>query len=144
MARPEAGLWDFLRARMPAGGHYSRIESNETCPGFPDVQYTLEGQTGGMELKCNQFPTNEFPFAGEKHGLRRSQKIWIKDELIAGGKVILVLQAREMVYFVEGFYCDHIEKWNEADLLKNCSLVWDRKLSANVEALANFMRRRPV
>lgn len=137
--KPESGLWDFLRQRMPVGGHYTRIESNETAPGFPDVHYTLKGVTGGMELKCNPFPIGDYPFAGEKHGLRKSQRIWIRDEVECGGKVILALQARHHVYFVDGSYWDDIGSWTIKDLQEKADIIWERDGNINIAGLAGMM-----
>ena len=124
------------------GGHYSRIESNDTCPGFPDVHYTYQGQTGGMELKSHPFPNSLYPFAGEKFGLRKSQRIWIRDELAVGGKVILVLQTRQNIYFVDGSYYEDIERWKIEDLSKTSEVIWVNH-SCSTPLLAQFMLRPP-
>jgi hypothetical protein len=121
---------------MPVGTHFSRIESLDTAPGFPDVHYTLKGMTGSMELKCQEFPTGEFPFKDE---LRKSQKEWIADELAAGGKVILVLQCRQMIYFLDGLYANQLDSMTELDCNERAVVLWTKGVSCNVTALAEFM-----
>lgn len=138
MARPEQGLWEFLRSRLPVGTHYSRIESHDTAPGFPDVILTLKGKTLGMELKCQEFPTGECPF-DEKNGLRRSQRMWIRDELEAGGKVILVLQHRQMIYFLEGHYFNELEHLDIGMIARRASVIWNKEDSINPDRLREFI-----
>jgi hypothetical protein len=137
MAKPENGLWKFLRARMPVGAHYSRIEAPETAPGFPDVHYTLQGCTGSMELKCNEFPTGHYPF---KEALRKGQKEWIKDELAAGGKVILVLQLRQNIYFLDGHLFSQLDSMTELQVNENASVIWEKGVKCDVTMLAEVMR----
>ena len=49
----EGNTWDWLRDVALPLGHYSRIESPDTAPGFPDVHYEIEFHSGTFELKCN-------------------------------------------------------------------------------------------
>ena len=120
----EHATWNLLRARMPVGGHYSRIESHDTAPGFPDVHWTLEGKTGGFELKYARMPTAAYPFRGEKLGLRKTQHIWIRDELEAGGRVLLALQVFANIYFLEGRLHKAVDDMTLEKLRENSSLVW--------------------
>lgn len=139
MARPESGLWDYLRERMPAGIHYSRIESLETSPGFPDVHYTLNGISGTMELKCKPKPTGSYPFKGTKDGLRTSQRIWIREELLAGGRVVLVLQAFQMIYFLPGQFHKGLDDFTIADIERAASLIWTRGGSQPIDSLSEIL-----
>lgn len=110
---------------MPFGIHYSRIESLETSPGFPDVHYTLKGRSGTLELKCQPKPSGPHPFSGER-GLRKTQKLWIRDELAAGGRVLLVLQAFQRIYFVPGSFWHALDTAPLAYIELNSLLIWDR------------------
>lgn len=92
-----------------------------------------------MELKCHEFPRSHYPFSDERFGLRKSQKLWIRQELEAGGRVILVLQAKQNIYFVEGSYWNSLEEWTMDDLGQYSALTWIRGQSCNVEHLAKFM-----
>jgi len=94
----EASFWDYLRVRLPKDIHYSRIES-DTCPGFPDVHYTLDRETGTIELKDAKLPAGKYPFSG-KSGLRDSQLNWMDDELASGGRVLLALQKHNEIYIL--------------------------------------------
>lgn len=125
---------------MPVGSHFSRIESHDTCPGFPDVDYTYQQKSGTIELKCNPFPVGDFPFQGEKHGLRKAQHLWIRDELTAGGRVILCLQAEETIFFLEGKYHDMLDSMNLERLTKAASLIWTRKGRNDTHQLAGLLR----
>ena len=126
MARPEASLWDHLRALMPAGCHYSRIES-ETSPGFPDVHFTVEGITGTIELKSTKRPNAKYPFSG-KDGLRKSQILWIRDELEANGWVLLCLECDPYIFLLEAeCYYDDLYKMSRGGIGRVAKVVWTRK-----------------
>jgi hypothetical protein len=125
MARPEAGLWDYLRGLLPAGIHYSRIES-ETCPGFPDIHYTYEGTTGTIELKSVPQGKGQFPFSGKK-GLRKTQRDWIDEELKAGGYVFLCLEVKPEIFLLQaGLHYDMLHKMTLADLRRVADVHWER------------------
>lgn len=125
MARPEASLWDYLRGLMPTGIHYSRIES-ETCPGFPDIHYTLENGSGTIELKSVPRTKAKFPFSGKK-GLRKTQKDWICDEVAAGGFVLLILEIKPCIYAIRAeFYYDDLDRMSEEDISRVAVVGWER------------------
>jgi hypothetical protein len=121
---------------MPAGTHYSRIEAPETAPGFPDVHYTFKSMTGTMELKAQEFPQGEFPFKG---AMRKGQKQWIAEELTAAGKVILVLQLRQVIYFLDGQHAQHLDEMTEDNIRNVTQVVWEKGGNCNIPALAEFM-----
>lgn len=126
MARPEASLWDHLRGLLPTGIHYSRIES-ETSPGFPDVHFTLEGVTGAIELKSTKRPNAKYPFSG-KDGLRKTQLDWIKEELDAGGWILLCLECGGMVHLLQAkMYYDELPRMTKEDILRVSYINWIRR-----------------
>ena len=97
----ESNLWEWLRDVSLPLGHYSRIESPETAPGFPDVAFTVEGTTGSIELKATD-RRSRVPFADEEKGLHISQKRWIRDEVQAGGIVWIIAETPGVIYIVHG------------------------------------------
>lgn len=124
MARPEASLWDYLRGLLPTGIHYSRIES-ETCPGFPDIHYTLENGSGTIELKSVPRTNAKYPFSGKK-GLRKTQIDWIREEAAAGGFILLILEIKPRIYLLRAeFYYDTLHKMTEEDI-DRVSVKWER------------------
>jgi len=122
----EASFWDYLQKVLPANGHYSRIES-ETAQGFPDVHYTLEGQSGTIELKAARDPKKSKPFSGEDEGLRRSQLLWMESEDDAGGVIWIFAEVGDWVYILDGNTVMH--KFNNLTQaqLKRCSYCSWRK-----------------
>ena len=51
----EDSTWEWLRDITLPEGHYSRVESAFTSPGFPDVDYCLGlGCSGQIELKYSK------------------------------------------------------------------------------------------
>ena len=98
----ESNLWEWLRDVVLPTGHYSRIESPDTAPGFPDVYYQVgEKGCGTIELKCNMRPA-KVPFPDEKKGLHKSQKIWIRSDLICGGVVWIIAETPGAIYIIHG------------------------------------------
>ena len=96
----EENLWTWLGGVLPLG-HYSRIES-DTSPGFPDVYAKPDwGSQCTIELKHSR-GTAKIPFKNEDDGLHKSQRIWIRDELRAGGKVWIFAQVGTSVLLIPG------------------------------------------
>jgi len=126
----EASLWDYLsQGILPAKGHYSRIES-ETAQGFPDVHYTLNGQSGTIELKHAQksgYKPESKPFFGKDQGLRRSQMIWMAEEDAANGRVWICAQVDDKVFLLDGnVYASDFNELTLADLERISDVSWIR------------------
>ena len=98
----ENNLWEWLRDVVLPTGHYSRIESPDTAPGFPDVHYQVgKDGRGTIELKCNMRPAR-VPFPDEEKGLHRSQLKWIRSNIICGGIVWIIAETPGAIYIVHG------------------------------------------
>jgi len=108
----EASLWAWLRERLPEG-RYSRIES-ETSPGFPDVDYTISGISGTIELKKSRSPTSNLPF--RRGGLRDTQLRWIEDEIEQGGRVFIIAQMGEWIHLFNA--SDVYENFNSMTMIE--------------------------
>ncbi len=115
----EAALWKYVRTRLlPVAIHATRIE-NETDSGFggfPDIHYSLirpggTRSSGTIELK---FLRKKKPPFGDD-GLRLSQKIWIRDELAAGGLVWIIAEVGKSIYVVRGRNYKHFNEWTLED-----------------------------
>lgn len=142
----EASFWKYLRGVLPAEGHYSRTECGDTAPGFPDVHYTLRGGlfekpiSGTIELKDAKNLRAKHPFSG-KSGLRRKQIIWIRDELAAGGKVILALQRGRWVYLLRAeFYYECLHQMTLDEITQAALVMWskgskDKRRTSDITAL---------
>jgi hypothetical protein len=105
----EDSLWEWLRDLSLPNGHYSRIESSHTAPGFPDVDYCLGlGVSGQIELKYSK--NLDIPFPG-KPGLRTTQIKWIKKRVAAQGYVFVIAEAPPDIYVIPG---NAIEGFNGA------------------------------
>lgn len=139
----ESNTWEFLRDVALPLGHYSRIESPDTAPGFPDVHYTIAidnpfyddwSATGTLELKYSNYDL--VPFPDEDKGLHKSQKKWIKHQLQHNGTVWIIAEVRECIYCIPGaYYADFngakrvdLENWAEAVLYRDQPQDAARKL----------------
>jgi hypothetical protein len=121
----EKALWEWLRGVLPRG-HYSRIESPETAPGHPDVSYTVQGDSGTLELKFSKHPGAMRPF---KHdGLREKTQIpWITAEVAAKGCVWIVGQVGDRVYWVFGSHAKKFNNYTIKQLNKAASIITPRE-----------------
>ena len=98
----EDSLWLWLRDVALPLGHYSRIESAHTAPGFPDVSYQIPfgmGLGGTIELKYSKLL--DVPFPG-KPGMRKTQLTWIKKEVEYNGYVFVIAEAPPEIYVIPG------------------------------------------
>ena len=111
MASNEAGLWEWLRDFVLPLGHYSRIESPDTAPGFPDVDYAIPEEnplledyvhTGKIELKHSRRVDVGIPFRNDRDGLHKSQQIWIRDHVRANGVVWIFAEVGNEVFCIPG------------------------------------------
>lgn len=123
----ETSFWTYLRKLLPKEGHYTRIESHDTAPGFPDVHYTLNGNSGTIELKDAKRPGAKHPFKGES-GLRRSQITWMTQQCDADGRVFLALQCGDRVYLLKAdLYFDELHRMTEDDIARVSTVNWVKK-----------------
>lgn len=125
MSEGNGAFWAYLKKQLPTEGHYSRVESHDTEPGFPDVVYTLNGTTGFIELKDAKRPGAKHPFSGES-GLRKAQIRWMEGEIdVAEGRVFLALQCGDRVYILDAaLYYDELHKMTEDDLTEVAKVYW--------------------
>lgn len=104
----EANLWEWLRDVALPLGQYSRIESGDTSPGFPDVHCQLApGVSPTLELKCAKHPGAPIPFT-KKTGMRRSQLKWIRENVRNGGTVWVIAEVSPHVHIIPGEKADQI------------------------------------
>jgi len=111
----EVALWDTLRGLLPRG-QYSRIESGDTAPGFPDVHYQLHAPdvAGTIELKHSKHLSG-IPFRNADEGIHLSQEIWIKENIANGGICWVAARVRHTLFWIPGSQADMIN--GRADLL---------------------------
>ena len=98
----EANLWEWLRDVALPLGQYSRIETGDTSPGFPDVHAQV-GPCGcfTIELKFAKHAGARIPFT-KKHGMRRSQIKWIRENLRQGGVVWIIAEVTPSIFVIGG------------------------------------------
>lgn len=137
----EDSLWKYVRDKLlPKGIHATRIE-NETDSGFggfPDVHYShlRENGTrssGTIELKFLR--KKKPPFGND--GLRLSQKIWIRDELAAGGLVWIIADIGKTIHLIRGSYYKSFNDWILENFECGSTLIFV-KGQRNTEAKANL------
>ena len=131
----ESNLWEWLRDVALPLGHYSRIESPDTAPGFPDVFFTV-GQgprqtskpptlggagCGTIELKANLRPST-VPFPDEEKGLHTSQKKWIKGNIKEGGVCWIIAEVPGCIYIIHG---KDAENFNGANHEELSDMAWN-------------------
>ena len=98
----ESNLWEWLRDVTLPLGQYSRIESPDTAPGFPDVYYQVgKDGCGTLELKATDRALS-VPFPDEEKGLHKSQKRWIRDNLQQDGICWIIAETPGVIYIIHG------------------------------------------
>ena len=139
----ESNLWEWLRDVALPLGHYSRIESPDTAPGFPDVQFQVGPKgCGTIELKANHRPAN-VPFPDEEKGLHTSQLKWIRANVEAGGVCWIIAECPGVIYIIHG---KDAAKFNGADHEKLADLAWqvmDRESPKSAVSILDAALRSP-
>jgi hypothetical protein len=130
----EDSLWLWLRDIALPLGHYSRIESAHTAPGFPDVAYQLAfgmGLSGTLELKYSK--NKEIPFLHPpgKPGMRKTQLTWIKKEVEYNGYVFIIAEAPPEIYVIPGNAAAEINGATREKLSKISVGILNREDSKN-------------
>jgi hypothetical protein len=122
----ESNLWTWLRDIVLPSGHFSRIESANTAPGFPDVHYQI-GQyvTGTIELKY-QGRNLKVPFTDSKRGLRESQLRWIKTNLKYWGSIWIIAEAVPDIFVIHGSEAEEFNGSTRENLHKISVAVLNR------------------
>ncbi len=134
----EASLWEWLRDIALPVGHYSRIESGNTAPGFPDVDYQIgQDLTGKIELKY-QGRNLKVPFTDSKKGLRESQLRWIKTNLKFWGTIWIIAEAVPDIFVIHGSEADEFNGSTRENLQKISVAILDR---AHPEKAAEELKR---
>jgi hypothetical protein len=91
---------EFRRAVMSvieqAGGDVSFVESKETSPGIPDLNWCIQSLEGWTELK--------YSYKGELPEIRPLQRRWTKNRIKAGGYVSWMCyhSPSDMIYIISG------------------------------------------
>jgi len=119
----EANLWEWLRDVALPLGQYSRIETGDTSPGFPDVHCQLRaGVSPTLELKFAKHPGARIPFT-KKTGMRRSQIKWIKENLREGGIVWIIAEITPDIHIIGGHRVNDINGATEEEIVEMSEAV---------------------
>jgi hypothetical protein len=104
----EANLWEWLRDVALPLGQYSRIETGDTSPGFPDVHCQLgPGLSPTIELKFSRSPSAFTPFTAST-GMRKSQIKWIRENVRQGGVSWIIAEVTPSIFIIGGHLVDQI------------------------------------
>ncbi len=118
----ESNLWEWLRDVALPLGQYSRIESPDTTPGFPDVHYQVgKDGCGTIELKATDRALR-VPFPDDEKGLHKSQLRWIKENVNEGGIVWIIAETPGVIYIVHG---KDAAKFNGATHDQLIDMAWE-------------------
>lgn len=126
----ESALWTWLSKFTPEG-QYSRIESHDTCPGFPDVEYQVgaidESFSGYFELKFAKKEKKKIPFKDEKDGLHKSQRLWIRENIRFGGNTWIIADIDNWVFCIPGTHADSFNGSTVSQLEKLSTFILHRR-----------------
>jgi hypothetical protein len=141
----EANLWDWLRDVALPLGQYSRIESPDTAPGFPDVFFQVHDAQdpqhvphigcGTLELKATD-RSLRVPFPDEEKGLHKTQLRWIRDNVNEGGIVWIIAETPGVIYIVHG---KDAAKFNGATHEKLIDMAWETMSRSDPKQAARLL-----
>lgn len=115
----EDSLWEWLRDVALPKGHYSRVESAHTSPGFPDVDYCLGHLVAGqIELKYSKNKDVPFVAPPGKPGMRTTQLKWIKKRVAMQGYVFIIAEAPPDIYVIPGTAAEELNGADRETLAK--------------------------
>jgi len=138
----EASLWEWLRDVALPLGHFSRIESPDTAPGFPDVHFQVGEGCGTLELKANDRPA-KVPFADEEKGLHKSQLRWIKGNMEHGGIVWIIAETPGAIYIIHGKDVDRFNGATHEELIEMAWQVMHRNAPKQAASMLDAALRTP-
>jgi hypothetical protein len=139
----ESNLWDWLRDVVLPLGHYSRIESPDTAPGFPDVHYQVgDDGCGTLELKANDRPA-KVPFPDEEKGLHKSQLRWINENLKYGGIVWIIAETPGAIYIIHGKDADVFNGATHEELIEMAWQIMHRTETKQAVTMLDAALRTP-
>lgn len=138
----ENNTWEWLRDIALPEGHYSRIESPDTAPGFPDVHFEIGMVSGVIELK---YGTGHVPFPNEEKGLHKTQLRWFKKSVREGGNcwIIAEVDSRELgpsIYVIHGSEYEQFNGATRNELFHmSVAVVYREKPAIAPEILHNLL-----
>lgn len=135
----EKSLWSWIRPYLPQG-HYTRIESPDTSPGVPDVNYIVGGTEGWIELKEARHAKSEVPFPTEETGLHRTQIIWIEEHVTYEGRVWIAARIDRQILWIPGKYARAFNGAPRHRLDFFSALTIDQEKSVEVGRLSKLLR----
>jgi hypothetical protein len=135
----ESNTWEWLRDVALPLGQYSRIESPDTAPGFPDIHYQIDmNACGTIELKCNRHNA-KIPFPNEVKGLHRSQLRWIEANVARWGTVWVIAEVRHCIYVIHGTEADRINGSTNEELAELASAIVYREKPEEATKILNSL-----
>lgn len=130
----ENRLQKYILNNIDYTGHWCFVESKETSPGIPDLDFCIKGVEGKIEIKWG---TNK-----KTPTLKPTQCAWFRRRVGAGGNCWLLLgwnnQGTDEFYLISGLNVPPlVHAKGYADWTKNYSARW----SGNIEwsELINFI-----
>jgi hypothetical protein len=139
----ESNLWEWLRDVALPLGQYSRIESPDTAPGFPDVFFQVSDEVprlnnigcGTIELKATD-RSLRVPFPDEEKGLHKTQLRWIRDNVAAGGIVWIIAETPGVIYIVHGKDAAKFNGATHEDLIE---MAWETMSRSDPKQAARLL-----
>ena len=129
----EDNLWAWLRDCVLPLGKYSRIESPDTAPGYPDVDgLTVVAQRPfafKFELKYSHrphCPKGKSPFPSEDSGLHKSQRKWLRDSRKYTHNVWIVAEVNDKIFISNAVFGDKFNNSTAEQLADYAELILPR------------------
>ena len=119
----EATLWDWLSSAMVRAQNlermHQRVERIESGVSFgvPDVNFTIEGCEGWIELKATDLPVRDTTrVLPSGSGLRTEQIAWHVKAQSCGTRSFILVKAGEMRWLLGGDHAMRINVYNREQM----------------------------
>ncbi len=135
---PERRFWAYLKQKMGTRWHAQRHEDG-ICGGIPDVSYSINGQSGWLELKViPKWPKHSNTVIKIPH-FKPSQRVWLFNRGCYGQTWLFIRAEKEYMLFDGRDVAEIGKSLNKEELLKKSTVSWEK--SVCVKELEELLSR---
>jgi hypothetical protein len=96
----ESSLWKMMKKSLAGPGRDLVRVENPIAPGTPDVNYSINGTDGWVELKeIDRWPKRPGTPVRIPH-YTPQQRLWIRRRVLAGGRAFVLLRVNESMTYL--------------------------------------------
>lgn len=135
--KPEARLWNYLKRKIGGKWAADRIEVNDRS-GVPDVNFSLDGVGGWIELKAVKMPKRDRTHVKFAH-FTPSQRTWLINRSRFDNRIFLVARIGDVIALFGACSFQHLGEKTRLEL-KEEALGWYES-GLDVEDFLSILRK---